>query len=101
MLRLSLQVKTIAACKYDLECVWFRQSCVQLGVSGCWLAKATSTSLEKQAMVTFIMGKALCLEAGLKCVLEGGMALCVMTPGTTKMPQWCADNLDSLLMVST
>ena len=27
------------------------------------------------------------------------MALCVMTPGTTKMPQWCADNLDSLLMV--
>ena len=38
-------------------------------------------------------------KAGLRCVLKGGMALCVMTPGTTKMPQWCADNLDSLLTV--
>ena len=39
-------------------------------------------------------------EAGLRCVLEGGMALCVMTFGTTRMPQWCASNLGSLPTVS-
>ncbi|ORU90486.1 MAG: hypothetical protein A6F71_05840 [Cycloclasticus sp. symbiont of Poecilosclerida sp. M] len=34
-----------------------------------------------------------------RCVLEGGMAQCVMTPGTTKMPLWSADNWDSHHMV--
>ena len=39
-------------------------------------------------------------EAGWRCVLEEGMAQCVMTSGTIRMPLWSADSLDSLLMVS-
>ena len=34
-------------------------------------------------------------EGEWRCVLEGGMAQCVTTPGTTKMPLWSADNWDS------
>ena len=34
-----------------------------------------------------------------RCVLEGGMGQCVMTPGTMMMPLWSAINLDYLLMV--
>ena len=39
-------------------------------------------------------------EAGWRCVLEEGMAQCVMTSGTIRMPLWSADSLDSPHMVS-
>ena len=39
-------------------------------------------------------------EAGLRCVLEGGMALCVMTFGTTWKHLWSASNLGFLPTVS-
>ena len=38
--------------------------------------------------------------AELRCVWVEPMALCVMTPGTIRMPLWSADNWDSPPMVS-
>ena len=42
-----------------------------------------------------------CPGAEWRCVLEGGMEQCVMTPGTMKMPLLSADSWDSHNMVST
>ena len=49
--------------------------------------------------LVLLLVKMVSQEAGLRCVLEGGMALCVMTPGTMRMPPWSAHNWDSHPMV--
>ena len=77
-----------------VKVLWF-QNLVLKEMCGLPSGKKTS-SLEYQSGILLMVRW---LWAGLRCVLEVLMALCVMTPGTTKMPQWCADNLDSLLMV--
>jgi len=58
------------------------------------------TTMEIQTMMMHTTSKTNWPEAGLRCVLEGDMALCVMTPGTIRMPLWSVDNWDSLPMVS-
>ncbi|ORU94930.1 MAG: hypothetical protein A6F71_10010 [Cycloclasticus sp. symbiont of Poecilosclerida sp. M] len=66
----------------------------------CWLVTTMTTTLERQPMTIITMTE---MNLGLeewRCVLEGGMARCVMTPGTIKLPLWSADNWDSHLMVS-
>ena len=45
-----------------------------------------STIMEKQIMMMHTTSKTNSLEAGWKCVLEGDMEPCAITPGTIKMP---------------
>ena len=58
------------------------------------------TTMGKQTMMMHTTLKMSWPEAGWRCVLEGDMALCVMTPGIIRMLLWFADNWDSHLMVS-
>ena len=69
------------------------QLLVKKAMLGCWVRTTIQT------IWTFTISETTYRKAGLRCVLEVCMALFVMTSGTTKMPQWCADNLDSLFTV--
>ena len=58
-----------------------------------------TTTLEIQTTMMLTTSRTNWPEAGWRCVLEGDMALYVMTHGTIRMSLWSADNWVSPPMV--
>ena len=57
------------------------------------------TTWDSMTMRTSTMIKMDLFVVEWRCVLEGCMGQCVMTPGTMKMPLWSADSLNYPPMV--